>query len=128
MKALRISYWVVTVLLAAFIVLGAVTDILKGPDVAAFFKHLGYPGYFPQFIGTLKILGIIAILVPGYPKLREWAYAGLTFDVTGALSSHLLNGDGPLVYFPALLGILLVISSYVLYNKIYHQSLRTEIQ
>ncbi|MGZ3944369.1 MAG: DoxX family protein [Mucilaginibacter sp.] len=128
MKALRITYWIVTVLLAAFIVLGAVTDIMKGPDVAAFFKHLGYPDYFPAFIGTLKILGIIAILIPGYPKLREWAYAGLTFDVTGALSSHILNGDGPLVYFPALLGILLVISSYVLYNKIYHQSLRTEIQ
>ncbi|MGZ3778453.1 MAG: DoxX family protein [Mucilaginibacter sp.] len=128
MKALRITYWIVTVLLAAFIVLGAVTDIMKGPDVAAFFKHLGYPDYFPAFIGTLKILGIIAILIPGYPKLREWAYAGLTFDVTGALSSHILNGDGPLVYFPALLGILLVISSYVLYNKIYHPSLRTQIQ
>lgn len=128
MKALRISYWIVTGLLAAFMVLGAVTDILKGPDVVAFFKHLGYPGYFPQLIGTLKILGIIAILLPGYPKLREWAYAGLTFDVTGALSSHLLNGDGPSVYFPALLGILLVISSYFLYNKTYRQSLRAEIQ
>jgi hypothetical protein len=128
MKALSITYWIVTGLMAAFIVLGAITDIMKGPDVAAFFKHLGYPAYFPQLIGTLKILGVIGILVPGYPKLREWAYAGLTFDVSGALCSHILNGDGPSVYFPALLGAFLVISSYVVYNKVYRQSSRTEIQ
>jgi hypothetical protein len=128
MKALKITYWIVTGFMAAFIVLGAVTDIMKSPDVAAFFKHHGYPSYFAQFIGTVKILGIIAILIPGYPKLREWAYAGLTFDVAGALSSHILNGDGPPVYFPALVGILLVMGSYVLYNKIDRLALRMDIQ
>jgi len=128
MKALRITYWIVTGLMAAFIVLGAITDIMKGPDVAAFFKHLGYPGYFAQLIGTLKILGVLGVLMPGYLKLKEWAYAGLTFDVTGALCSHVLNGDGPSVYFPALLGILLVISSYVLYHRNPRSLVRSDLQ
>jgi hypothetical protein len=128
MKALKITYWIVTGLMAAFIVLGAVTDIVKGPDVVTFFNHLGYPGYFAQFIGTVKILGVTGILIPGYPKLREWAYAGLTFDVTGALCSHILNSDGPLVYFPALLGILLVVGSYVLYNTSSRSLLRPDLQ
>ena len=127
MKALRITYWIVTGLLAAFMLLGAITDVINGPDVMAFFKHLNYPGYFAQFIGTLKILGIIGILIPGYPKVREWAYAGLTFDVTGALYSHISNGDGPEIYFPALLGLLLVITSYVLYYKNSQPLLNTEV-
>ena len=125
MKTITITYWIVTGLLSAFIVLGAVTDIINGPDVVAFFKHLGYPAYFSQIIGTVKILGIIAISMPRYPKLKEWAYAGLTFDATGALFSHILNGDTIAVYLPALLGVLLVVSSYILYYKRFEAGLRS---
>ena len=117
MKSKKIIYWTFTVLLSAFIVSGAILDILKGPDVLSFFKHLGYPDYFPRFIGTLKIVGIAAILTPGIPKVKEWAYAGLAFDVAGALSSHLLNGDGPAVWMPAFIGLVLVVGSYVFYHK-----------
>ena len=117
MKSTKIIYWAFTVLLSAFIVSGAILDILKGPEVLSFFKHLGYPDYFPRFIGTLKILGIAAILTPGVSKVKEWAYAGLTFDVAGALSSHLLNGDGPAVWMPAFIGMVLVVGSYIFYNK-----------
>ncbi|MBS1532109.1 MAG: DoxX family protein [Bacteroidetes bacterium] len=128
MKILKIAYWVVTGLMAAFITLGAITDLMNGPNVMAFFKHLGYPGYFARLIGALKILGVIGTVIPKYPRVREWAYAGLTFDVCGALSSHLLNGDGPSVYFPAVLGILLVTASYVLYRKCKRRSLLIDVQ
>ncbi|MFB9844382.1 DoxX family protein [Mucilaginibacter ginsenosidivorans] len=117
MKSTKIIYWAFTVLLSAFIVSGAILDILKGPDVVSFFKHLGYPEYFPRFIGLLKLLGIAAILTPGIPKIKEWAYAGLTFDVAGALSSHLLNGDPPTIWMPAFIGLVLVTGSYLFYRK-----------
>lgn len=124
MKSTKIIYWTFTVLLSAFIVSGAILDILKGPDVVSFFKHLGYPDYFPRFIGVLKLLGIAAILTPGIPKIKEWAYAGLTFDMAGALSSHLLNGDPPTVWMPAFIGLVLVAGSYVFYRKKLKSSLK----
>lgn len=128
MKTVKITYWTFTILLSAFIVSGAVLDIMRGADVMAFFKHLGYPDYFPRFIGILKVLGIAAILTPGIPKIKEWAYAGLTFDLVGALSSHLLNGDPTGVWMPALIGLVLVISSYVFYHKKLKHSLSYQIE
>ena len=68
-------------------------EILKVPDAVAFITQLGYPVYFIPFIGVAKVLGSIAIVVPRFPKLKEWAYAGLTFDLIGAVYSNLMvNG------------------------------------
>lgn len=117
MKKVNRFYWIVTGLMSAFIILGALMDVIKNPDAVALIKHLGYPEYFVLFIGTMKILGVIAILIPRYPKLKEWAYAGLVFDVTGAVFSHISLGDGPDKWFPALLALALVSGSYVLYTK-----------
>ena len=71
MKKVNRFYWIVTGLMSAFIVLGALMDVIKNPDAVALIKHLGYPEYFVPFIGTMKILGVIAILIPRYPKLKE---------------------------------------------------------
>jgi len=91
--------WTVTGLMAALMLLSAVPDILRIPDALLVFTHLGYPPYLLVFLGTAKILGVAAVLVPGFPRIKEWAFAGLTFDVTSThicqLVIHLAPGRRP---------------------------------
>jgi uncharacterized membrane protein YphA (DoxX/SURF4 family) len=108
--------WIVTGLMAALMLLSAVPDVLRIPDALLVFKHLGYPPYLLVFLGTAKILGVVAVLAPGLPRIKEWAFAGLTFDVTGALYSHLSTGDPPGAWTPAVIALALVGSSYVVYR------------
>jgi uncharacterized membrane protein YphA (DoxX/SURF4 family) len=89
-----IAYWVITVLVAAESVLGGVWDILQIPYVRADIESLGYPAYFLIIIGVWKLLGAVAVLVPRFPRLKEWAYAGMFFNYTGAVASHLAVGHG----------------------------------
>ncbi len=117
MKKINITYWIITGLMAAFILLGALMDVSKNAEAVAFIKHLGYPEYFVRFIGVMKILGVITILVQKFPRLKEWAYAGLVFDTFGAVYSHLANGDSAENWFPALLGLALVLGSYFVHRK-----------
>ena len=108
--------WVVTGLMAALLLLSAIPDVLRIPDALLVFKHLGYPPYLLAFLGTAKILGVATVLVPGLPRLKEWAFAGLTFDVAGALYSHLSVGDPPGAWTPAVIALALVSGSYVAYH------------
>jgi hypothetical protein len=108
--------WTVTGLMAALLLLSAVPDVLRIPGALAVFEHLGYPPYLLVFLGTAKILGVLAVLVPGFPRIKEWAFAGLTFDVTGALYSHLSVGDPPSVWTPAVMALTLVAGSYIAYQ------------
>lgn len=87
MKNLNIYYWIVTGIFAAFMMFSAVPDIILNPEAVAFMTHLGYPNYFTIFIGVAKALGAIAIVVPGFARIKEWAYAGFFFDLSGALYS-----------------------------------------
>jgi len=105
-------YWVVTGLMAAFMLMASVPDVLRLPQAVEIFGHLGYPTYLLPFLGTAKIFGVIAVLVPGFDRLKEWAYAGLVFDVAGALYSHLSVGDPVSVWGFALIALVLVSSSY----------------
>jgi hypothetical protein len=116
MKAATWTGWTVTGLMAALLLLSAVPDVLRIPDALAVFKHLGYPAYLLGFVGTAKILGVLAVLLPGFPRVKEWAFAGLTFDVTGALYSHLSVGDPPGAWTPAAIALTLVAGSYVAYR------------
>ena len=77
-------------------------------------SHLGYPQYFPTILGTWKILGALAILSPGLPRLKEWAYAGMIFDLSGAALSHLIAGDTAIKPFVPCLVICIVIASWML--------------
>src|SRR4051812_31482893 len=97
--------------------LASIPDVLKLPEAVSIFGHLGYPVYLLPFLGTAKTLGIVVILVPGFQRLKEWAYAGLVFDVIGALYSHLSVGDAPGGWMPALIGLVLVGGSYVSYRR-----------
>ncbi len=116
MRVRRWVGWIVTGLMAALMMLSAVPDVLQIPNALMVFRHLGYPPYLLLFLGTAKTLGVVAVLIPGQPRLKEWAFAGLTFDVTGALYSHLSVGDPPGAWTPALVALVLVGASYVAYR------------
>ncbi len=109
-----IAYWVTTVLVAAESVLGGVWDILQIPYVRADIENLGYPAYFLVIIGVWKLLGAVAVLVPRFPRLKEWAYAGMFFNYTGAVASHLAVGHGAQsVAYPIIVTGLVVTSWYL---------------
>jgi len=109
--------WIITGLMAALMLLSAAPDVLRIPGALLVFQHLGYPPYLLLFVGTAKILGVVAVLVPGLPRIKEWAFAGLTFDVTGALYSHLSVGDQPSRWAPAMIALALISGSYVAYRR-----------
>src|SRR4030095_6433271 len=116
MKARIWIGWAVTGLMAALMLLSAVPDVLRVSEAMTVFKHLGYPPYLPLFLGTAKMLGVAAVLTPGVPMLKEWAFAGLTFDLTGALYSHLAVGDPASGWMPAAIGLVLMAGSYIAYR------------
>lgn len=116
MSARTWSGWIVTGAMAALMLLSAVPDVLRIPDALMVFAHLGYPLYLLTFLGTAKILGVVVVLLPGVPRLKEWAFAGLTFDVTGALYSHLSVGDPPSRWAPAAIALILIGSAYVVHR------------
>jgi hypothetical protein len=92
-KARAIGYWVTTVLTALLIGSGGIMQVLRTPDAIAGITRLGYPIYFIVLLGIWKTLGAAAILAPRLPRLKEWAYAGLVFDLTGAAVSHAASGS-----------------------------------
>lgn len=99
-KGRTIGYWVVTVLLAVPLMGGGVMDLIAPPDVAAGFEKLGYPLYLPALLGVAKILATIAILAPKFPRLKEWAYAGVVFDLIGAIYSHIMSNEAEQIVMP----------------------------
>ena len=116
---MRIAYWIVTLLMAAFMLMASIPDVISHPEAIKIFQHLGYPAYLLPFIGVAKILGVIAILVPGFPRLKEWAYAGLVFDLIGALYSHIAVGDPVSAWIFPVIAVALVTASYFLYHAVY---------
>lgn len=117
MKRTKILYWVFTGLLGVLMLLSAIPDLLSVPEALESFKHLGYPAYLSPFLGVAKIFGVVAILVPRYPRLKEWAYAGFVFDLTGAMYSGISVGDPVSAWAPILIGYAVIATSYVLYHK-----------
>ena len=108
--------WTITALMSALILLSALPDVLRVPGAVAVFEHLGYPSYLLLFLGAAKMLAVATVLVPGLPRIKEWAFAGLTFDVSGALYSHLSVGDPPTAWMPAALALTLIGGAYVAYR------------
>jgi hypothetical protein len=118
MKKINILYWTFTILFGGFMLFSAIPDIMVVPDAVDFVSHkLGYPEYIIVFLGVAKALGVIGIVVPGFPRIKEWAYAGLFFDLIGATYSNIcVDGLQPGMAFmvlPFAIGTL----SYVYYHK-----------
>ncbi|HEX3770859.1 MAG TPA: DoxX family protein [Polyangiaceae bacterium] len=109
-KLTTAGYWTTTGLVSAACILGGAVDVAHSPDTVAFLARIGYPAYFAVLIGTWKVLGGAAILAPRLPRLKEWAYAGIFFDLTGAAFSHAMSSDGAHVPFPLVLTAILLAS------------------
>jgi hypothetical protein len=118
MKKVNITYWIVTGIFAAFMLFSAIPDIMVVPDAVKMIStDLGYPRYFVPFIGLAKLLGVIAILIPGLQRIKEWAYAGLFFDLFGATYSAIaMGGFDPRISF-MILPIGFLFWSYFLWHR-----------
>jgi len=113
-KRNKIFYWVVTVWLSLGMLSTGAVQLLKMEEEVASMNNLGYPIYLLSLLGVWKILGVLAILVPKFPLLKEWAYAGFFFAMAGAIVSHIAVGDETVTLFgPTLLLVLLILSWYL---------------
>jgi uncharacterized membrane protein YphA (DoxX/SURF4 family) len=108
--ARKVTYWVTTGLLAALSAFAGVSYLLGSAQLVQAFAHLGYPQHLRILLGIAKVLGAIALVVPGFPKLKEWAYAGFTFAWIAAHVAHHMAKDGPEQYMPLVLLVLLLVS------------------
>jgi hypothetical protein len=118
MKATKITYWVFTILLVVMMLFSALASLRPTPDGIAMMQHIGYPYNVLQLLSVAKILGIIAILTPGFPRLKEWAYAGFTFDLCGAIYAGLMAGDSLSQWTFVIAGLVLVFGSYIFYHRL----------
>jgi uncharacterized membrane protein YphA (DoxX/SURF4 family) len=88
-----VVYWICTLLIVFILGSGGVADVMRIEPVVEGMTHLGYPVYFCVILGVWKVLGALALVIPRFPRLKEWAYAGTVFNLTGAAASHLAVGD-----------------------------------
>jgi DoxX-like family len=109
-----ITYWTFTVLLVFELVAGSVWNLLQIEWVRLQLTHLGYPLYFAYILGVWLIGGAAVIIAPGFPRLKEWAYAGSFFQFSGAVASHLLAGDGARAWLTPLVFAMFVVVSWAL--------------
>ncbi len=116
-KSTKIIYWITTGLLSASFLYGGYSELMRDEASTALMNHLGYPLYVLTILGVAKILGVICILQRFSPTLREWAYAGISFDVLGAIFSLVAVGDGFAMIFPAVATLVVVAASYFTMKK-----------
>ena len=111
-KINKIVYWIATIWLSLGMVSTGIVQLLKMKEETAFILQLGYPEYFLIIIGAWKLLGVAAILLPGFPVVKEWAYAGFFFMMSGAVFSHIAMHNGIAEIAPALLLLVLTVVSW----------------
>lgn len=113
-KRNKIIYWIATLWLSLGMTSTGIFQLLNMKEETAFILKLGYPEYFLVILGVWKILGVIAILIPRFPLLKEWAYAGFFFAMSGALASHFAVSSAPQEFFGSSLLLILTIISWYL--------------
>ena len=117
MKSMKSVYWIVTILFGGFMIFSSISNVTSDPQAIEFFKSLGLPAYWLPFLGWAKIMGCITILTPGLNKLKEWAYAGLAFDLIGAIYAVTMSlGFQPMIGF-LILPLVFLFVSYFLWKK-----------
>ena len=115
MKAQKITYWIVTGLVAAGMIMSGFMYLTKSPEMIGAFQALGFPVYFMLILGSAKLLGAVALVAPVGNRFKEWAYAGFTFTFVGATSTHIITNTpwiSPVVF------LVLLVASYVLWIKV----------
>lgn len=117
MKKNKIIYWVSTGLVSAGMLMSSMMYLTHNHEIMKIYKLIGYPDYFVNILGTAKLLGVIALLQPKILKLKEWAYAGFTFTMIGAIWTHIASSTpsfiSPLVF------LLVLAVSYLYYIKVF---------
>ncbi len=108
--ARTVTYWISTGLLVAMSLFAALAYLSGSQQAVEGFAHVGYPQQLRVLLGIAKLLGAITLVVPGWPRLKEWAYAGFTFAWIAAFFAHHLAGDGPRAFTPLVLLVLLFVS------------------
>ena len=108
--ARKVAYWVTTVLVAAMSAFAGFAYLSGSPQAVQGFTHVGYPQQLRIILGIAKPLGAIVLIIPGIPRLKEWAYAGFTFAWISASLAHYLAKDGPEAFAPLILLVLLLVS------------------
>ena len=112
-KRNKIIYWIATIWLSLGMLSTGIVQLVQTDEEVEMITRLGYPVYVLTIIGIWKILGVVAVLIPKFPLLKEWAYAGFFIAMSGAISSHLINGDeAKEIFGPTLLLVLTVVSWY----------------
>ncbi len=114
MKVRNAGYWLSTALVALALAVGGAFDLVQSKQALEGLAQLGYPAYFAIVLGAWKLLGALAIVAPRLPLLKEWAYAGIVFDLSGAAFSHAAVGDGLDKLIPPLVLLGLAVASWAL--------------
>lgn len=116
-KREKIIYWTSTGLFSLFMLSSAIPNLLQAEEWVEVFTALGYPLYLLPFLGVAKLLGVIALMVPGFPKLKEWAYAGFTFNLSGAIYSGIAASGFDPKMLVLLVPIAMGVVSYLFHRK-----------
>jgi uncharacterized membrane protein YphA (DoxX/SURF4 family) len=111
-RTIKIIYWIATLWLALGMASTGIVQLLRSDVEVARMAHLGYPAYLLTLLGIWKILGVAAVLIPRSPLIKEWAYAGFFFAMSGAAISHIALGDPVSEIFPSLLLLALTVVSW----------------
>ena len=117
MKKTKILYWIFNSLFALLMLGSAIPDVFSAQIAVEGFAKIGLPAYLVPFVGIAKTLGVIAILIPGYPRLKEWAYAGLVFDLIGATYSIAASGQPAESWAFMVLPLALAFTAYYFYQR-----------
>jgi hypothetical protein len=115
----RYGYWICTGLLVLWLIPNGVLDLMRIPGVIAGLRHLGYPPYLALILGVWKLLAVAALLYPRTRFLREWAYAGITFDMFDAFVSHMAIHDPVPIALAPLVVLAFAAGSYFLRPEIF---------
>lgn len=113
-KRNRIIYWIATIWMSFGMAAGGIAQLMHVKEAEEGLVRLGYPAYFLTIIGLWKVLGVVAVLAPKFPLVKEWAYAGFFFVMLGALFSHAAVGDKASEFFGPALFIVLIVTSWYL--------------
>lgn len=111
-KRNKIIYWIATIWLALGMTAGGLQQLLQIGGYVEIVSQLGYPLYLLSILGFWKLLGVIAVLVPKFPLVKEWAYAGFFFAMSGAAASHIIGGDSLIEALPSLVLLVLTLVSW----------------
>jgi len=117
MKRIKIAYWIVTGIFLLMMTFSGIASLVSREQSIKVFDSIHMPSYLIPFISIAKLLGVIAILVPGYPRLKEWAYAGLIYDLIGAAYCNYAVGKPTGEWAPILIFLAIAFTSYFLYHK-----------